>query len=253
MPVDVQVPGRRGVDAEPSRSAGDCATSLPIWACASRRTPEPRRRVRAPRVERDEDAADLGRVAAGEAGRQREDARANLLRERRILVEVAVVETSRRGGRAPSRPGSSARAGRRGSPCRRADPRRSGSRPIGACSGRCRRIRDRAGGRPTSVERQVLAPREVNALGERARQPVGAPGRAVQAQIVALEERVVPEEVDPDARVEAEVDERERREPRLVVRAEREEVVERPTGTFARSAAEMRAPSGRRIRNSLVK
>ena len=75
------------------------------------------------------------------------------------------------------------------------------------------------------VER--LAVREPDAIGERAGEPVGGPDGPVQAQVVALEERVVPEDVDADARVEPEVDERDRREARLVVRPEGEEVVER--------------------------
>ncbi len=58
-------------------------------------------------------------------------------------------------------------------------------------------------------------------------EPVDSPGRRVEPQVVALEEGVVPEHVEADARIEAEVEEREREEPHLVIRAEREEVVER--------------------------
>jgi hypothetical protein len=44
--------------------------------------------------------------------------------------------------------------------------------------------------------------------------------------VILLHERVVPEPVDADARVEPELDERDGRESDLVIRSEREEVLE---------------------------
>ena len=65
-----------------------------------------------------------------------------------------------------------------------------------------------------------------DALDERRAHPIVRPERSVDTQIVALEESIVPERVDADARVEAEVDKGDRREAGLVVGPEGEEVVE---------------------------
>ena len=52
--------------------------------------------------------------------------------------------------------------------------------------------------------------------------------QSAQAQVVPLEAGVVPERVEADARLEAEVDERDGHDARLVIRAEDEKVVEEP-------------------------
>jgi hypothetical protein len=76
-------------------------------------------------------------------------------------------------------------------------------------------------------ERDVVVLGQIEALGDGAREPVAAPGGETQSEIVAVEPGVVPERVDADAGIEAEVDERDGHDAGLVVRTECEKIVER--------------------------
>src|SRR5262249_24133773 len=59
---------------------------------------------------------------------------------------------------------------------------------------------------------------------DRALEPVGAEGRRVKPEVIALTEQVVPERVDADARAEAKIEERRGDDAGLLVRTEKEEI-----------------------------
>ncbi len=75
------------------------------------------------------------------------------------------------------------------------------------------------------AERERLGLRQMDSLFDTAGEPVGAPGRSVHAEVVAFEERVVPKKIQADTRVESEVEKYDRRDARLMIRTEGEEVV----------------------------
>src|SRR5262249_49765823 len=75
------------------------------------------------------------------------------------------------------------------------------------------------------IEEAVLA--DLRLVRDDQREIVGAPRRRVETEVVVLAEQIVPERVDADRRLEAEVDERGRDDARLLVGAEGEEVDDR--------------------------
>src|SRR5688572_10320147 len=80
--------------------------------------------------------------------------------------------------------------------------------------------------RPFEAQADVAVLAERDLVGDRALQPVDAEGRCVQAKVIARVEEVVPISVDADARAEAEIEEEGRKDARLLVWSEQEEVLD---------------------------
>ena len=76
-------------------------------------------------------------------------------------------------------------------------------------------------------ERDRLGVVEAHAIGDDSSEPVGSPRRGVNPNVVPLRECVVPKDVRAHARVEAEVEKPDWREPGAVIGPEREEIVDR--------------------------